>query len=316
MGAARPNAGGTCIHLEPETAIMVITAPSRDRLHAALTLLPVGLVVLSVYVGGSLWAAGISLTRSSMLPNFNFAGLVQYTTLFANPRWQVSLSNMGIFAITFIPLTLLLGYVMAAMINRGIRGENLLRTIYLYPFALSFIVTGLVWRWILNPTFGIQDIVRRMGFPYFTFDWIVDARFALFTIVFAAIWHTSGLVMVVVLAGLRGVDEDLWKAIKIEGIPAWRAHLSIIVPTISGSIATAVVLMSLAVIRLFDIVVAMTGGGPGIATDVPAKFIIDHLFERQQVGLASAAATVLLGLVLLVAVPLLYLQNRKARTAR
>lgn len=295
---------------------MLAKAPSRDRLHAALTLLPVAIVVLSVYVGGTLWAAGISFTRSSMLPNYNFVGLAQYVSLFNNPRWQVSLLNMVLFGVTFIPVTLLLGYSMAALINRGIRGENLLRTIYLYPFAMSFIVTGLVWRWILNPTFGIQDIAHRLGFTDVTVNWIVDARFALFTIVFAAIWHTAGLVMVVILAGLRGVDDDLWKAIRIEGIPSWRAHLSIIAPTISASIATAVVLMSLAVVRLFDIVVAMTGGGPGIATDVPAKFILDHLFERQQVGLASAAATVLLLVVLAVAVPLLYLQSRKSRSAR
>jgi glucose/mannose transport system permease protein len=295
---------------------MLAKAPSRDRLHAALTLLPVAIVVLSVYVGGTLWAAGISFTRSSMLPNYNFVGLAQYVNLFNNPRWQVSLLNMVLFGATFIPVTLLLGYSMAALINRGIRGENLLRTIYLYPFAMSFIVTGLVWRWILNPTFGIQDIAHRLGFANVTVDWIVDARFALFTIVFAAVWHTAGLVMVVILAGLRGVDDDLWKAIRIEGIPAWRAHVSIIAPTISASIATAVVLMSLAVVRLFDIVVAMTGGGPGIATDVPAKFILDHLFERQQVGLASAAATVLLLVVLAVAVPLLYLQSRKSRSAR
>jgi glucose/mannose transport system permease protein len=295
---------------------MLAKAPSRDRLHAALTLLPVAIVVLSVYVGGTLWAAGISFTRSSMLPNYNFVGLAQYVNLFNNPRWQVSLLNMVLFGATFIPVTLFLGYSMAALINRGIRGENLLRTIYLYPFAMSFIVTGLVWRWILNPTFGIQDIAHRLGFANVTVDWIVDARFALFTIVFAAVWHTAGLVMVVILAGLRGVDDDLWKAIRIEGIPAWRAHVSIIAPTISASIATAVVLMSLAVVRLFDIVVAMTGGGPGIATDVPAKFILDHLFERQQVGLASAAATVLLLVVLAVAVPLLYLQSRKSRSAR
>lgn len=287
----------------------------RDRRQAFLTLLPVACVVLAVYVGGTFWAAGISMTKSSMLPNYTFVGLAQYETLFTNRRWQLSVANMVVFGLIFIPLTLTLGYTMAAMVNRGIRAESALRTIFLYPFAMSFIVTGLVWRWILNPDFGVSHVLSRWGLGSGSFDWLVNEHMALFTIVMAAIWHSSGLVMVVLLAGLRGVDGDLWKAIEIEGIPLWRAHVSIIIPTIGPSVATAVVLMSLAVIRLYDIVVAMTGGGPGIATDVPAKFIIDHLFERQQVGLASAGATTLLILVLAVVVPWLAWQSKR-RAAR
>ncbi|MDV4179249.1 sugar ABC transporter permease [Rhizobium brockwellii] len=294
---------------------MFAKSPSSSRLQAALTLVPVAFVVLSVYVGGVLWAAGISLTRSSMLPNYRFAGFTQYINLFSNARWHVSLTNMALFAVIFIPVTLFIGYSLAAMINRGVRGENALRTIYLYPFAMSFIVTGLVWRWLFDPNYGIADVARKLGFENASFDWIVNADTAIFTIIFAAVWHSSGLVMVVLLAGLRGVDDDLWKAIRIEGIPAWKAHLYIIVPSIGASITTALVLMCLTVVRLFDVVVAMTGGGPGIATDVPAKFIIDHMFERQQVGLASAAATTLLLLVLLVSVPLLYLKNRRKGVA-
>jgi len=287
------------------------TSHSSSRLQATLTLVPVAFVVLSVYVGGVLWAAGISFTRSAMLPSYRFAGFTQYINLFSNARWHVSLANMALFATIFIPVTLFIGYSLAAMINRGVRGENALRTIYLYPFAMSFIVTGLVWRWLFDPNYGIADVARKLGFESASFDWIVNADTAIFTIIFAAVWHSSGLVMVVLLAGLRGVDDDLWKAIRIEGIPAWKAHLHIIVPSIVPSITTALVLMCLTVVRLFDVVVAMTGGGPGIATDVPAKFIIDHMFERQQVGLASAAATTLLLLVLLVSVPLLYLKNRR-----
>lgn len=294
---------------------MFATSPSNSRLQATLTLVPVAFVVLSVYVGGVLWAAGISLTRSAMLPNYKFVGFTQYINLFSNARWHVSLANMALFAVIFIPVTLFIGYSLAAMISRGVRGENALRTIYLYPFAMSFIVTGLVWRWLFDPNYGIADVARKLGFENASFDWIVNADTAIFTIIFAAVWHSSGLVMVVLLAGLRGVDDDLWKAIRIEGIPAWKAHLYIIVPSIGASITTALVLMCLTVVRLFDVVVAMTGGGPGIATDVPAKFIIDHMFERQQVGLASAAATTLLLLVLLVSVPLLYLKNRRKGVA-
>jgi glucose/mannose transport system permease protein len=282
---------------------------------AVVALLPTAFVVLLLFVGGTGWAALVSLTTSKMLANWNFTGFDQYVALFSNPRWLTSLLNMLIFGVCFISSSLVVGFLLAIFLDQKVKGESIFRTIYLYSYATSFIVAGLVWRWIFNPTLGLQDAVRDLGFETFTFDWIVDQRMAIFTIVIAAVWHGAGLVMVIALAGIRGVDEDIWKALKVDGIPAWRAYLFVILPTVRGSVVTAIVLMMIGVVRLYDVVVAMTNGGPGSATEVPAKFVVDNLFERQNIALATAASTSLLALMLCLIIPYLLWQRAKRRAA-
>ena len=176
---------------------------------------------------------------------------------------------------------------------------------------MSFIVTGLVWQWMLNPGFGIEKMVRGLGFDWFRFDWIVRQDAVIYTLVIAAVWHAAGLVMVIMLAGLRGIDEDIWKAARVDGLPPWRVYLSIVIPMLGASFATASVLLATSVVRLYDLSVAMTNGGPGMASEVPAKFVMDHLFERGNLGLATAAATSMLITVAAVVVPFLYWQSRR-----
>jgi glucose/mannose transport system permease protein len=229
-----------------------------------------------------------------------------------NSRWEASVWNLLIIGPLFIVLALVIGFGLAVLIDQKIRGEGLMRTIFLYPFSMSFVVTGLVWQWLLNPSVGIQKLIRDLGLPDFRFDWIVDQHMVVYTIVVAAVWHGSGLVMVIVLAGLRGIDDEIWRASRVDGIPAWRAYLSIILPMLSANLASAAVLLAISVVRLYDLVVAMTNGGPGLGSEVPAKFIIDNLFDRQNVGLATAAATVMLVTVLAVIAPWIYLQQRAA----
>ena len=210
----------------------------------------------------------------------------------------------------------MLGFVLAALIDQRVRGENLLRSVFLYPFSMSFIVTGLAWRWLLDPTFGIEKVMRDLGLAAFHFDWIVRPERAIYTLVAAAVWHAGGLVMAIMLAGLRGVDPEIWKATRVDGIPAWRVYLFIIVPLLRGSFATAIMLLATSVARLYDLSVAMTNGGPGIASEVPAKFVMDHLFDRGNVGLATAAATTMLITVVAVIAPLLYWQQSRPGTRR
>lgn len=285
---------------------------SPGVLAAGLALLPTTLVVAFIFVGGAGWAAAVSLTSSRMLATWNFVGLDQYADLFANPRWRISLLNMLIFGVTFIGSTLLIGSLIAIFLDQKVKGESVFRTIYLYSYSMSFIVVGLVWRWMLNPSLGIQDFVRDLGFADFRFDWIVDPHFAIFTIVIAAVWHGAGLVMVIVLAAIRGVDPEIWKALRVDGIPTWRGYLHVVIPSVRGAMVTASVLMMMGVVRLYDVVVAMTNGGPGSATEVPAKFVIENLFERQNIGLATAASTTLLVMLLAVLVPYqLYARRRR-----
>jgi glucose/mannose transport system permease protein len=290
----------------------------RSRLSspwsASAALTPAALIVLVAFVGSMCWTIWMSFTASRMLPNHTFVGWRQYDNLFANERWLTSIVNLAIFGVLMVFVSLVIGFLLAVLIDQRVRAEGALRSVFLYPFSMSFVVTGLVWQWLLNPTHGIQKLVRSWGFADFQFDWIVRQDTVIYTLVLAGVWHAAGLVMAIMLAGLRGIDEDIWKAARIDGISRPRTYISIVIPMLGASLATATVLLSTSVVRLYDLSVAMTGGGPGVASEVPAKFVMDHLFERQNVGLASAAATSMLITVVAVVAPYLYMLARR-RTA-
>jgi glucose/mannose transport system permease protein len=281
-----------------------------SRLAAALALSPAMLVMVVVYLGCTAWTVWMSFTASRMLPNSTFVGLRQYTSLIGNERWQMSVFNLAVFGTLFLVVSLALGFLLAVAIDQRLRAENTLRSLFLYPFSMSFIVTGLVWQWLLNPSLGIEKMGRGLGLGWFHFDWIVRQDRVIYTLVLAAVWHASGLVMAIMLAGLRGIDDEIWKATRIDGLPRWRVYASIVTPMLAPSFATASVLLATGVVRLYDLIVAMTNGGPGLASEVPAKFVMDHLFERGNLGLATAAATSMLITVAAVVAPWFYWQHR------
>jgi glucose/mannose transport system permease protein len=290
----------------------VANKPRRQRYPwtAYLALIPMALTVVFVYLGTMVWSAKISMSSSHTFPANDFVGFTQYVKLFNNDRWIVSLQHLVLYGILFIALCMVIGFLLAVFIDQKITGEGVLRTIFLYPYAMSFVATGLVWQWILNPTLGLQSVIQKLGFTNFQFDWIVSQDKVMYTIVMATVWQASGLVMALLLAGLRGVDEEIWKAARIDGIPRWRVYMSIVLPMLAPSFATAFVLLFVAVIKLFDAVVAMTQGGPGTASEVPAKFIMDYLFGRANLGLASAASIVMLLTVAALIAPILYARRR------
>ncbi|MEJ0002667.1 MAG: sugar ABC transporter permease [Pararobbsia sp.] len=268
------------------------------------------LTVVFVYLGTMAWSARISMSSSRTFPADDFVGLTQYTRLFDNDRWIVSLQNIVLYGVLFIAACLVIGFLLAVFIDQKIAGEGALRTIFLYPYAMSFVATGLVWQWMLNPTLGLQSVIQKLGVTSFRFDWIVSQDKVMYTIVLATVWQASGLVMALLLAGLRGIDEEIWKAARIDGIPRWRVYLSIVMPMLGPSFATAFVLLFVAVVKLFDAVVAMTQGGPGTASEVPAKFIMDYLFGRANLGLASAASIIMLLTVAALVAPIFYARQR------
>jgi glucose/mannose transport system permease protein len=283
------------------------------RLMPFAALTPRALTVLVAYLGGALWTLRTSFTNSRTFPSDHFVGLAQYRHLFDNERWILSLQNIGVYGVLFIALCLVLGFLLAVFIDQNVSGEGVLRTMFLYPYAMSFIATGLVWQWLLTPTHGIEHAVRQLGWESFSFDWIVDQDMAIYTVVIATVWQFAGLVMALMLAGLRGVDPDIWKAARLDGIPPWRVYLSVVLPLLGTTVSTCVLLLATAVVKLFDAVVAMTQGGPGIASEVPAKFIMDNLFLRSNIGLASAGAVVLLLPVLALLAPYAYARSRRGR---
>jgi glucose/mannose transport system permease protein len=278
------------------------------RLPAVLALVPAAVVVIVVYLGCMLWTVRLSFSSSKLLPTLDFVGLEQYERLLTNARFLISAQNVVIFGVLFLLGCLVLGFLLAVFIDQHVRGEGGFRTIFLYPHAMSFIVTGLVWQWFLNPTLGLEKLVRDAGWQSFEFDWLVNQEMVVYTLVAAGIWQSAGLVMAILLAGLRGVDEEIWKATRVDGIPTWRVYASIVLPILRPMLITATVLLAIAVVKVYDLVVAMTNGGPGIASEMPAKFVMDHLFNRSNVGLATACATMMLVTVIAVLAPWLYAQ--------
>jgi glucose/mannose transport system permease protein len=291
-----------------------LNKPLKKRISIAawLALLPMILTVVCAYVGTMVWTARVSLSNSHTFPSSDFVGFAQYVRLFNNDRWLLSLQNIVIYGACFIIACMVIGLLLAIFIDQRVVGEGALRTVFLYPYAMSFVATGLVWQWILNPELGAQSVLQRLGFAHARFDWIVSQDMVIYTIVIATVWQASGLVMALLLAGLRGIDEELWKAARIDGIPRWRVYASIVVPMLGPSMSTAFVLLFVMVVKLYDAVVAMTQGGPGTASEVPAKFIMDYLFGRANIGLASAASIVLLATVLAILAPILYVRSRAA----
>ena len=220
---------------------------------------------------------------------------------------------MFIFGGLYLFLCVLIGGLLAVLLDQRIRLENFFRSAFLYPMSLSLVVTGLAWQWILNPTLGLQKLAHDLGFLDFTLDWLGSSKYAINTVVLAAVWLGSGLIMVLFLAGLRAVDEDIWKSIRVEGIPAWRAYLSIILPQLRSILLAAILLLTFNVIRSFDLVVALTSGGPGFASDVPAKFIYDYFFSRSNIARGAAAAVCTVLTVFLIILPYLYHELRKQK---
>jgi glucose/mannose transport system permease protein len=285
-------------------------ARALRKLTQMAALLPMAATVIVAYLGSVLWTLRTSFTSSRTFASDNFIGLAQYERLFDNERWMLSVHNIAVYGVLFILACLVIGFLLAVFIDQSVMGEGALRTVFLYPYAMSFVATGVVWQWMLTPGKGIEHAVRLLGYPDFTFDWIVDDDMAIYTIVIATVWQFSGLVMALMLAGLRGIDPEIWKAARLEGIPPWRVYLHVVLPMLGPTVATACLLLAVAVFKLYDAVVAMTQGGPGTASEVPAKFIMDHLFLRSNIGLASAGAVLMLIPVIALVAPYLYARSR------
>jgi len=265
--------------------------PLFRNLNAKIASIPMVLTALVVFVGGTAWTVLYSFTNSKLLP-----------------RWLVSIENLFIYGALSLIFSFAIGFLLAAMLDRKIRFEDTFRTIFLYPFALSFIVTGLVWQWLLNPDFGVQHVVRSLGWESFTFNPLYDRQLVIYGILIAALWQGTGLIMCLMLAGLRSIDEDIWKAARVDGIPVWKTYLFIVVPMLRPVFVTTLVIIASAIVKVYDLVVAQTGGGPGHASEVPAKYVYDYMFLGQNLGQGFAASTMMLLSVVIVIVPWAYLE--------
>jgi glucose/mannose transport system permease protein len=307
------------------TSLVAWFAPYENQQSKFGSLMMI-LIALFVFVGGTLWTVAFSFTSIKILPLFTpaewwdkFNGVANYTRLFNTSRWMdcPALSKIGTdawqfkcagsfpnvitYTVFFITIAMVLGFIMAVLMDQKIRLEGMFRTIYLYPFALSFIVTGHVWAWILSPEYGLQKAVRNWGWESFSFGWIADQQMVIYAIVLAGVWQGTGFVMALMLAGLRGIDEEIWKAARIDGIPTWRTYVQIVLPMMKPVLVTTFVFVASGAIRIYDLVIATTDGGPGVSSDVPSRYIYQNFTAN--LGQSLAASTVMLLAMAVILIP-------------
>jgi glucose/mannose transport system permease protein len=278
-----------------------------------LVLSPSLAMVLVFVYGFILFSVYLSFTDSRLLPSFGWVGWENYSKLWRLSHWETSITNMGIFAALYIGICTVLGLGLAIFLDQKIRGEGMIRTIYLYPMALSFIVTGTAWKWFLDPGIGLENVMQSWGWTSFEFDWIKNRDFAIYTVVLAAVWQTSGFVMAMFLAGLRGIDNEILKAAQMDGASNWNLYRRIIIPQLRPAFLSAFVILSHLAIKTFDLVIALTGGGPGRATELPATFMYSYTFSRNQMGIGAASATIMLMTIAAIMIPYLYAELREKK---
>lgn len=267
-----------------------------------------------VFVYGFIvFSAYLSFTDSRILPSFGWVGLENYVKLFRLSHWEIAVTNMGVFAVLYILTCTAIGLTLAIFFDQKIRGEGILRPIYLYPMALSFIVTGTAWKWMLDPGIGLENTMHVLGWESFAFDWIKNRDFAIYTVVLAAVWQTSGFVMAMFLAGLRGIDNEILKAAQIDGASNWNLYRRIVIPQLRPAFLSAFVILAHLAIKTYDLVIALTGGGPGRATELPATFMYSYTFTRNQMGIGAASATIMLMTIAAIMIPYLYSELRERK---
>lgn len=263
-----------------------------------------GFIVFTIY---------LSFTDSRMLPSFGWVGFENYDKLFRLRHWSIAITNLAVFASLYIGICTAIGLGLAIFLDQKIRGEGVLRPIFLYPMALSFIVTGTAWKWILDPGIGLEQTMHAWGWESFAFDWIKDRENAIYTVVLAAVWQTSGFVMAMFLAGLRGIDNEVLKAAQMDGASNFNLYRRIIIPQLRPAFMSAFVILSHLAIKSYDLIIALTGGGPGRATEVPATFMYSYTFTRNQMGIGASSAVIMLMTIAAIMIPYLYTELREKK---
>lgn len=288
-------------------APFLAAAVTQNRYRAVLRAHP-------VFVYGFIaWTTYISFSRSRMLPNYNLDGVRPYEKLWNSLNWQVALENLAIFGILYIVICCALGLLLAILLDQKIRIEGGLRPIFLYPMALSFIVTGTAWKWFLNPGLGLEKTMHEMGWTSFSFDWLINPDMAIYTIVIAGVWQTSGFVMAMFLAGLRGIDSEMLKAAQLDGASSFQVYRRIIIPQLRPVFLSAFIVLAHMAIKSYDLVIALTGGGPGNATAMPATFMYSYTFSRNQMAVGSASAIIMLMTIAAIIIPYLYSELKEKK---
>jgi glucose/mannose transport system permease protein len=303
------------------TAARSRRASARERLQnilPRLVLAPSFILVLIFVYGFNLWTFFLSFTNSKAFATTNLVGLLNYKRLWdwtfeTDPpsNWYTAIVNMGLFGGLYVVFCLVLGLMLAILLDQKIRGEGILRPIYLYPLALSFIVTGTAWKLFLDPRIGLEKAVHDWGWTSFHFDWVVNPRMMIYCVAIAGIWQTSGFVMAMFLAGLRGVDGEIVKAAQIDGASAFQTYRRIIIPIMRPVFLSALIILTHMAIKSYDLVLSVTGKNPGGAAELPSTFMYSFTFTRNQMAVGSTSAVIMLMTIAAIMVPYLYSELRE-----
>lgn len=293
----------------------------RSRLSEAvpkLVLAPSFIATVVFVYGFICWTIYLSFTNSKAFPNATIAGTRAYQRLwtwtFQNDppsSWYTSITNMVIFGVLYIGLSLAVGLFLAILLDQKIRGEGVLRPVYLYPMALSFIVTGVAWKWFLDPGLGLEQTLHHWGWTSFHFDWIKNKDRVIYTVVIAGVWQASGFVMAMFLAGLRGIDGEIVKAAQIDGATHVQIYRRIMIPLLRPVFLSAFIVLAHMAIKSYDLVVALTSGGPGGSAWLPSNFMYEYTFKRNEMAVGSASAVIMLIAISCIIVPYLWSELRE-----
>jgi glucose/mannose transport system permease protein len=282
-----------------------------SRVAPQIALAPATIVTLTAFIGAILWSVYLSFSASRRFPDYAIVGFKQYQRLFNDSGWVISLENMVILGVGSL-LTIVFGFLLAALIDREVAGTPVFRTIFLYPLAMSLIVTGISWRWLFNPTLGVENLLHSLGWTSANFNWLNSPSTVMYGIILGVVWQSTGFYMALMLAGLRGINIEIWQAARLDGVPFWRLYFEVIIPMMKLTFITAILLLSIGVVKAYDIIVAMTNGGPGGSSWVPAYFVIQAYWVKNNLGFASAAATIMLLLTALLFTPFVIFRRRSS----
>ena len=298
----------------------------KEQWLAFLLVLPSFLAVAIFVYGFIGWTGAVSFTEwNTLVPNWSWAGLKNYLYLFNDLRFQADLRNTLVFTVFFILLSAGLGLLLAVLLDRRIRAEGWFRNIFIFPMALSFIVTGVVWQWIFNPSTGINLLLKEWGLERLP-QWYVDTRvipgvewgqisfgipLALIAVVIAAVWQLSGFAMAMYLAGLRAIPEEIREAARVDGANVWQVFRKVILPQLRPITLSVIIILGHISLKIFDLIYAMTGPGAMFVTDMPGVYMFETTFRGNHYAQGAAIAVIMLILVCALIIPYLWSNLRR-----
>ncbi|NOV01444.1 carbohydrate ABC transporter permease [Paenibacillus planticolens] len=311
---------------QPSIALRRRSIWKSEKLVPILMLLP-SVAAIAIFVYGFIaWTGYVSLSQwNTLVKNLTYAGFSNYSFLFNDFRFQSDLRNTIMFTALFIAGGMLVGLFLAVMVDRKVRGEAFFRNIFVFPMALSFVVTGVVWQWILNPTTGVNLLLKSLGVTNVP-SWFVSTEIipkihigqidfgfpvAIIAVAIAAIWQMSGFAMAMYLAGLRNISEDLREAARVDGATEWQILRKVILPQLKPITMSLIIILAHISLKIFDLVYAMTGPGAMFVTDVPGVYMFETTFRGNHYAQGAGIAMIMLLLVSLLIIPYLISNLRK-----